>query len=154
MRRVLGWLREEAAHEREALGLPARGGHPPERVLRRTALETRGRVLREALLCARLVAREAPEEPEALAPFLQDPHDPLVVETLLALGQWRAWGALPALLDLYQRTAGVPSSPTRRPRVLRALHDCLHAITGRGFATPGHLARWLEAAPARPRRAV
>lgn len=131
----------------------------------------RGEVAAAALRCARTVLAEAPARPAAIAVFLQDPHDDLVIETLRALGAWKASPALPRLLELYRiypekfryETGDVvhpggtdasakaewivhfghPDKRRVRPDVVDALALALESLTGRTFEAPEVLATFL-----------
>jgi hypothetical protein len=183
MKRVMRWLGEAADAERERL----RRGKPSFRVDPRTgqadldseegrlalaATRARGLMLREAIYCVRLLSTQPPEGADALAVFLHDPLDGLVIETLGAFRDWKTEAALPALLDLYRcyptpstwETGAIvdlggtnasaearwmvlfghPERQRARPEVVEALEACLEAITGRRFEGPEDLERWLR----------
>lgn len=151
VKRVVDWLRSEARVER---GRAARGGSaqrvdgcPEEAGLRRATLRARARVIREALVCVRTISEARPQAPAPegaveLAVFLQDRHDDLVVEVLHALAAWHTVEALPAVLELLRR---VPAEAACRPRVVRAVRECIHALTGEAITTPDRLRAWMDA---------
>jgi len=184
MKKVMAWLANEAEEQRKRVArgrvgvrIDPRTGEPDldseEGRLVLAETRARGEVLCEAVRCTRLLAKEAPPSAEAVVPFLQDPLDDLVVETLGAIGQWGLESALPNLLDLYRMyptevsyetgevvhaagtdaTAkqawmaifGHPDKRRARPRVHAALQECLETLTGRGFESPEELESWLHA---------
>ena len=145
----MNWL---AAEAKAAL---ARSSASPEEdaALASARIRARGDVLCEALRCVRLVCDQPPCGAGKLAPFLQDPHDALVIEVLGAVGQWRLVEVLPDLLELFREYpgggstsvhAGRPDRRRPRPQVHAALIACLVALTDRRFDGPDALAEWLD----------
>jgi len=114
-----------------------------------------------------------PEQPGLIGrEFLDDPNDELVAFAIGLLGRWKAWTALPALMDLFARypthdtwsSVGVrvnrgghaaaksiwharyghPDKCKPRPLVNLAILKALTAITGEVFAEPEALATFLK----------
>lgn len=144
----------------------------PEGLARLMRMEMRGKML------ARLVATLAKNDwqpkrtPPDLTPLLQDAHDELVVAVLDRIAAWKDWGALPAMLSLFEMyptgatwetgavvdlggtnasaqakwmvVFGHPKKQTARPKVHAALVDALRKLTGESFTQPEDLARFLD----------
>jgi HEAT repeat protein len=134
--------------------------------------QARGEARTEALRCLETLGYYEPADVKPLSVFLQSPHDGLVVGVLGAFGRWRAWHALPAMLELYRMypspsrwetgsvvdrggtnaTAkaawnakfGHPNKQRPRPEVVKALTEALAAITGETFKAPADLAEYLR----------
>jgi len=142
----------------------------------------KGKVWRAAARAEAAVWVEALRSLERLGPmpsgggltvreYLDDADDDLVAFSIGLLGRWRAWTALPALLELLSRypteaswsSVGVgvnrgghaaartiwharyghPDKRRPRPALTRALLVSLHAITGESLSTPAALASLL-----------
>jgi hypothetical protein len=141
----------------------------------RAAMETaqaRATMFHEALKALEALDYYDPADVEPLSGFLQSFDDALVAAVLGAFARWKAWHALPAMLDLYRMypspnrwetgsvvhrdgtnaTAkrawmakfGHPNKQRPRPELVNALVGALEAITGEKFKTPDDLAAFLD----------
>ena len=62
----------------------------------------RATMLAEAMKVLDATGQRGKDDVETLAEFLADGNDDLVVSSLAMLARWKAWGALPEMLDLYE----------------------------------------------------
>jgi HEAT repeat protein len=134
--------------------------------------EARNAMRLDALRCLEALGYHDPADVEPLCTLLQSPHDGLVIGMFGTLGRWKAWAALPAILDLYRMypspsrwetgsvvdrsgtnaTAkatwmtkfGHPNKQRPRPEVVQALVASLEAITGDRFKAPEDLEEYLK----------
>lgn len=144
----------------------------PEGLARLMRMEMRGKMLARLVTTLARNDWQPKRSPPDLTPLLQDAHDELVVAVLERIGAWKDWGALPAVLALFEMypTAatwetgavvdlggtnasaqakwmvvfGHPKKQTARPTVHAALLEAVKKLTGETVTQPEDLKRFLE----------